>query len=142
VSVDAEAEDPFEDDEYGDEREPQWWSVSSILSPETLALAGLTLAVVSLLGVTAGGSIASALRFHGNSFRTEAVIPGVNAGVAALATVMGLFAARDLWDEESSWADAVSRAAVVIGLVSVLANVVAFGFAISQSPEPTAIFGS
>ena len=141
MSVHTEADEPFEDDDRPEEPDPAWWGVDSIVTPEAFAIVALGLALVSLLGVTAGASIASALRFESNSFRAEAVIPGVDALVAALATMTGLYAVRELWDEdESGWADAVSRAGVVIGLLSVLANVVAFGFAISQSPNP-AIFG-
>lgn len=122
------------DEDFGDEDFPlRWWSLTSLTDSRGLAVAALVLAAISLLGIEAGHEIATALEFTGHpGVHGLAVIDGIQAGVAVLAVGLGLFVIRGEWyAEEASWAGWLARAAIVVGALAFVIDVVGLIFVLS-----------
>lgn len=138
-------------DDLGDGDEDDalpWWSLSSLKDLRGVAVAALVLAAISLLGIEAGQQIAEGLQFSGRSaFHSLAVIDGIQAGVAVVAVGLGLYVLREEWvAEEASWAGWIARAAIVVGTLAFVIDLVGLIIVLSlhvhpPTPDGAAVLG-
>lgn len=125
----------FDDDPVGPPS--LWWAVHR---PETYALAALTLAVATLLGLSPAYEIVQAFLLNGNGNgdrgRLLLGIPaGIRLGVALLAIGLAVASIRSD-DEDTTWSAPVSRAALVIAvLAAALALTTLIGLLVADTPQ-------
>lgn len=135
-TADPDAVDDFVNG--GEDDELRWWSFSSMPDPRGLAIAALVLAAISLSGIGAGHEIATAVTLSGRStFHSLAIIDGIQAGVAVLAVGLGLRVVRAEWDaEEASWAGSMARAAIVVGALAFVIDIVGLSLVLAVNVRP------
>lgn len=102
-----------------------------LVTAEAAALAAFALTVVSLFLVGAGNAIAESASFGlDGSTKVLAVIPGMQALIAFVGVWLGRLGTSK--DGVAMWTGSVARAALLIGGVSLVVNLTAFGFALSS----------
>ena len=105
-------------------------SYGSIVTGDAAGLASLILAATSLFALGAGETISSSALVSGGEFhhRVLAVAPGIQALIAVIA----LWLARSALRQEAEPVAATrARAALLVGVVSLVINLTAMGFALS-----------
>jgi hypothetical protein len=89
----------------------------------TQAIAGLVLATVSLIGIGPADLFGQSLISHTNDLRGLSAAPGIAAVVAAIGAWLGR---RELVSSEPAWTRPLAAAAIGVGVLAFIVNLIAF----------------
>ena len=117
-----------ETDNRTDPAQPSWWHPTAALSPKGSAIAGFTLAAISLLGQSAWSTAAQAMFFGSNW--PQSTVPWFLLSLVlapVLSAVLAMLLARRVLTPPAGngWEVHLARAAVVIAELGIVLGVVA-----------------